>query len=145
MTEAPARFKLGKQGNYHSSRRMIGIRAVYQLLCSIVTKYLTRTKERLSIQLKVSAGWELLGPMCPSKKPWKGHGWEVCFSLLVRIFIQGKIEAPETCLLMPWNPIPPRRFNYHHFPLLNNEIISQIHQRGNHFEFWWSNCLEMPS
>lgn len=56
MTEGPAPFKLRKQGNYDSFRRVIGIRDLYQLLCSIVTKYLAETKEQLSIQLKVSAG-----------------------------------------------------------------------------------------
>lgn len=56
MTEAPAPFKLRKQGNYDSSRRMIGIRDLYQLLCSIVSKCLADTKDQLSIQLKVTAG-----------------------------------------------------------------------------------------
>lgn len=32
--------KLRKPGNYHRSRKMIGIRDPYQLLCSAVTKYL---------------------------------------------------------------------------------------------------------
>lgn len=53
----PDTFKLRKPGNYHMSRKMIGIGDLYQLLYSIVTKYLAETKGKLLIQLKVSDGW----------------------------------------------------------------------------------------
>lgn len=56
LSEAPVSFKVRKPGNYHRSRKMIGVRDLYQLLCSTVAKYLAETKEELFIQLKVSEG-----------------------------------------------------------------------------------------